>query len=149
MGSIFDSLKSQPHEFEAQRPTSDEPFVFSIRGLTQAELLDIDRANPRPKPPILEFRKDETGQIQPVYDYENAGYKHEISQWAARNMGLHIVKAWVMDIPGETTDDQLAEVSQLEGWVFSALWKAIKMITEVSDKDLSLRSFHHKGKTPD
>lgn len=146
--ATFKDLNARVFVFEFESPDG-ECLEVEMRALTPDELLDIDMAVPTPEAPIVDFKTSDNGEVQPVRDYQDKGYKRALAKAVQERMYRQILRAWQnADVPGETDEERLAEIAALPLWALDGLWQAVKMITEAGVGTLRSRPFHADA-TPD
>jgi hypothetical protein len=88
--------------------------VVKLRPLTAKEVRDIRRSIEWPEPPVKDFKKD-TGNVAPVYDFQNKEYKRRDEEADALLVKKMLVASLLMRIPGETTDEKCAALDERLG----------------------------------
>jgi hypothetical protein len=138
---IFKDLNARVFVFEFESPDG-ELMEVEMRALAPDELLDIDMAVATPEAPITDFKTGDNGEVQPVRDYQDKGYKRALTKAGQERMYRQILKAWVdPDIPGDTEAEQLAEIAALPLWALDGLWQAVRRVTEAGVGTLRARTF--------
>ena len=144
MKATFESLKPKVYEYDVETPDG-ETMSVEMRAPTQAEMWRISQTMPpRPTPPQSfenPFRKDETGVLQPVYNYADKGYQNQLQDWLRIQMQRQILVCWTEPVPGDTVDEQLAALDALPKWVLTVLWKCTQLVTQVEESAIKVRPF--------
>lgn len=134
-------FQAQTYLFEIVAPTGEDLLV-EMRALTPADILQINRALPPvPKPPEKDFRKDDDGRLQLIYDTADPGYLQALEDRRVQLMNRAILRAWVVDLPGETEDERLAALDTLAAWARAGLWQAVNRLMVLGDEGVRLHPF--------
>lgn len=119
MKLTFDQMVIQRHEFTLRLPDG-ESLDFAMQALSVSELAELDHnLNPYPRAPLA------TNDPQPyvrigkqVYekiDFQAESYRRAVKEWKDRRTDLLILLSLQdVEIPGETTDDKLANYRRIE-----------------------------------
>jgi len=133
-------LQRKTYTFELISPDGDVLEV-DIKAPTSDEVLELQYSNPRPEPLVTDFRKED-GRVYPVYGYEDAGYQRKLAEWLARSKQLLIIQCLPDDfLPGETEEEKLEALKNVEAWARVGLYQAIEMLVGVAEDRVKLRSF--------
>lgn len=148
MKATLDALANyneQFYTFEVIAPDGDTSFEFVFRGITQADIWEMDRQYPPPKPPEVFQRVD--GKEKPILvpNYADAGYIQTREVYAKTRMNVLVLKGWTEAVPGKNEHEQLAYLETLPAWVISGLWKIINILTMTEEDAVRPRSFQPGG----
>ncbi len=115
-------------DYEIESP-SGEVLLITMRLLTRAEALAIeDELPPRPQPPVVDFRKDENDQVQPVYGWQDANYLKAMAERNELLMIRNVFKLWVMpDWDDKTDTEKAAVLDEMPSWAQIGLFTAARM----------------------
>jgi hypothetical protein len=152
MKATLDSLNTyneQLYVFEVIAPDGVTSFEFEFRGITTADIWQVERDFPAPKAPEV-FQKID-GKDKPVLvpNYADPGYIQARETHAKNRMNALVLKGWTEAVPGKDYAEQCAYLEALPNWVISGLWKCINYLTVTEDDAVRPRNFHGAGMASD
>ena len=129
----------------------DDPLSVDLRTPTQADIRAARaKAGDRPRPPVRDYQKDESGRPYPIYDESAQGYLDAMETWNARYMHAMLLTVWAGDpVPGDTEDDQLdwLDGDHITAQVRTALYRAINTLIGIGEDSVKMRPFRADGDT--
>jgi len=91
------------------RPDGGE-LVVTVKTLSYKEWMDIERAVPMPAPPVN--GADRSGR--PIYNEQDATYQRAVADAHNERLYRRIIAALQMDVPGDTIEEQMEAIGQLD-----------------------------------
>jgi hypothetical protein len=144
MTLTFDDLKVRHYEFEIEGPDG-ELLGVKLRAPTPYEVIEVNRASPRPRPPVSDIRK-EGEKFYNIYDYEDGSYRIALEEWVANTRRMMIAHLLVEPLPpGDTIQDKADALKDVAAWALVGLHQATEMLLGSTEDRVRMRKFRGNG----